>query len=369
VTTLPGEDVGRPLSDPLTGRGPGRALIVSWASFLHGEATAGDVLAMEAAREALNAAGIACDLAWSPVFRPGGRTLQDSPARDYTHLIFTCGPAHGWQVESLHERYRNCHRIAVGVSVIDPADPAVAGFHHVFPRDAPGMPGRLDLAGVVGVGTVPVAAVILAGAQPEYAERGRHSPLTAEIGGWLTTVDCARVSVDTRLAHGDWRSPATAAQVEAVISRADVVVTTRLHGLVLALKNGVPALAIDPVAGGAKVAAQAAAWGWPVLLARSRDAVHNEPVAGHGQLGLDEPLLDRGELDRRWAWCRSAEARAQAGSAPGAQTARQLTADLLSVLKAVPGTAQGSLTTQDALPRGRWIGRRQPGRSDQHDRA
>jgi hypothetical protein len=54
-----------------------------------------------------------------------------------------------------------------------------------------------------------------------------------------------------------------------------------------------------------------------------------------GHLGLDEPVLDRGELDRLWAWCRSAEARARAGAAPGAQTARPLTADLLSALKTV----------------------------------
>jgi Polysaccharide pyruvyl transferase len=54
-----------------------------------------------------------------------------------------------------------------------------------------------------------------------------------------------------------------------VIARADVVVTTRLHGLVLALTQGMPVLAVDPVAGGAKVATQAAAWGWPVLLPRS----------------------------------------------------------------------------------------------------
>ena len=330
-----------------SGPGPDRVLIVSWASFLHGEATAGDVLAMEAAAEALGAAGFTCDLAWSPVFRPGGRTLQDSPPADYTHLVFTCGPVHGWQVERLHQRYRGCHRIAVGVSVIDPADPAVTGFHHVLPRDGPGMPGRLDLAGAVPVPAVPVAAVILAGAQPEYADRGRHSPLTAEIGGWLATVDCARVPVDTRLAHGDWRSPATAAQVEAVISRADVVVTTRLHGLVLALKNGVPALAIDPVAGGAKVAAQAAAWAWPVLLPRSRDAGPDSPVPGHR--GPDKPVLDRGELDRLWAWCRSPAARARAAAAPGAQTARPLTADLLSALDDGARRARGSLARRPSL--------------------
>jgi hypothetical protein len=254
----------------------GRVLIVGWPSFLHGEATAGDVLAMEAARGVLSDAGLGCDLAWSPVFRPGGRTLEDSPPEDYTHLVFACGPVHGWQVEELHDRYHGCYRIAVGVSVIDAADPAVTGFDQVLARDAPGTAGRLDLAAAVPVPEVPV---------------------------------------DTRLAHGDWRSPATAAQVEAVIARADVVVTTRLHGLVLALKQGVPVLAVDPVAGGAKVAAQAAACGWPVLLPRS----------GH-------PVLDRGELDRLWSWCRSAEGRARAGSALRARNTRPLTADLLSVL-------------------------------------
>lgn len=312
-----------------------RVLIVSWASFLHGEATAGDVLAMEAARDALGHAGLACDLAWSPVFRPGERTLQDSPPADYTHLVFTCGPAHGWQVEQLHERYRGCRRIAVGVSVIDPGDPAVTGFDEVLARDAPGRPARRDLAAAVQVPPVPVAAVILAGAQPEYAARGRHRRLSTQIGAWLASLDCARVPVDTRLAHADWRSPATAAQVEAVIRRADVVVTTRLHGLVLALKNGVPALAVDPVAGGAKVAAQAAAWGWPVLLPGSGDPDPTVPDRAE----LDRAELDRAELDRLWAWCRSAEGRARAGSALGAQALRMestqpLTADLLRALGA-----------------------------------
>ena len=297
------------------GPGRGRVLIVGWPSFLHGEATAGDVLAMEAARSVLSHAGFRCDLAWSPVFRPGGRTLEDSPPEDYTHLVFTCGPLHGWQVEQLHDRYQGCYRVAVGVSVIDPADPAVTGFHQVLARDAPGTAGRLDLAAAVRGPAVPVAAVILANAQPEYTVRGRHAPLMEELGEWLATLNCARVVVDTRLACGDWRSPATAAQVEAVIARADVVVTTRLHGLVLALKQGVPVLAVDPVAGGAKVAAQAAAWGWPVLLPRS-----------------GSPVLDQDELDRLWAWCRSAEGRARARSALGAWNTPPLTTDLLSVL-------------------------------------
>jgi polysaccharide pyruvyl transferase WcaK-like protein len=45
------------------------------------------------------------------------------------------------------------------------------------------------------------------------------------------------------------------------------VVTTRLHGLVLALKNGVPAVAVDPVRGGAKICRQAQTLGWPYAYA------------------------------------------------------------------------------------------------------
>jgi polysaccharide pyruvyl transferase WcaK-like protein len=40
----------------------------------------------------------------------------------------------------------------------------------------------------------------------------------------------------------------------------------RLHALVLGLKHGRPVISVDPVAGGAKVTAQARALGWPVVL-------------------------------------------------------------------------------------------------------
>ena len=57
----------------------------------------------------------------------------------------------------------------------------------------------------------------------------------------------AVVAIDTRL-DANRTGLRTPAQVESLIARTDVVVTTRLHGLVLALKNGVPAVAIDTVA-------------------------------------------------------------------------------------------------------------------------
>ncbi len=60
------------------------------------------------------------------------------------------------------------------------------------------------------------------------------------------------VPIDTRLDTNSSRLR-SAAEVESLIARMDLVITTRLHGLVLALKNGVPAVAIDPIPGGFKI--------------------------------------------------------------------------------------------------------------------
>ncbi|MFB4296806.1 polysaccharide pyruvyl transferase family protein [Actinomadura sp. NTSP31] len=294
-----------------------RALVTGWPSFLHGEATAGDVLAMEAVRRALDGAGIGCDLAWSPVFRPGGLDLDRAEPSGYTHLVFACGPLHGAQIEELHARYARCRRVAVGVSVIDPDDPAVTGFDAVLPRDDPRAAPRPDLAALPESARVPVAGVVLAPGQREYGTRRRHDRIQAELTGWLAGRECARLPLDTRLDPRDWRLFSTAAELESALRRLDVVVTTRLHGLVLALKNGVPALAVDPVAGGAKVAAQARAWSWPALVTSGE---RDEP-----------PLLDPAELDRWWRWCLSPEG---AGRVPAGPPSDALLADLLAALRA-----------------------------------
>jgi hypothetical protein len=126
---------------------------------------------------------------------------------------------------------------------------------------------------------------------------------------WLAGRDCAPLLVDTRLDRRDWRSFGTPDQLLSVVGRLDVVVTTRLHGLVTALRCGVPALAVDPVAGGAKVAAQAHAWNWPAVLT------------------ADE--LSDAALDRWWRWCLSEEGRA---AARAREADRTLIDELLTAL-------------------------------------
>jgi hypothetical protein len=249
------------------GGDPRRVLLTGWFSLPDGEATAGDVLAQQHMSAALTRAGIRHDTAWSPGFRPGALSLETADPGGYDTLLFVCGPVHGPQVAALHARFGTCRRLAAGVSVVDPADPAATGFHEIVARDGTAAPARHDLAAGAPAGPLPpVAGVILSHGQGEYGGRRRHEDVNARITGWLAGKDCARVPADTRLAIDDWRLCATAEQFLALVSRFDVVVTTRLHGLVLALRTGTPVIAVDPVAGGAKVSAQGRAVGWPALV-------------------------------------------------------------------------------------------------------
>jgi hypothetical protein len=274
-----------------------RVLVAGWPSFIHGEATAGDVLAMEAVAAELDRAGVQYELAWSPFFRPGELTLEDADPARYSHLVFVCGPLSGPGIEKLHQRFAACRRVAIGVSVIDPADPAAAGFQVILARDSPEELPTGDLAAVPRPPLIPVAAVIYVGEQREYAARGRHETVAQSLTSWLPGCGCALLPLETRLDSRDWRLCSTPAELESILSRVDLVITMRMHGLVLALKHGVPALALDPVASGAKVTAQAEAWHWPAVV-----------PAGPGG------AVDVGALDRWRDWCLSA---------PGRQAARR----------------------------------------------
>ncbi|MGH3913943.1 MAG: polysaccharide pyruvyl transferase family protein [Pseudonocardiaceae bacterium] len=303
-----------------------RILLSGWPSFLHGEATAGDVLSMDRVHHELVGAGLPVEVAWSPVLRPGALALADADPERYTHLVFVCGPAHGTQVGWLHSRFARCHRIAVGVTVIDLADPAVTGFHRVLARDRPGSgPGhnRPDLSSSAPPGRVPVIGVILAPGQREYGQRRRHDMVHERLATWLAERDCTRIPIDTRLDPRDWRHAATPAQLDSLLGRLDAVLTTRLHGLVLPLRLGVPVVAVDPVDGGGKVSAQARAWNWPALVTAE--------------------VLLRGDAELRqwWQWCLSEQGKTTAmqRAAASPDHEEELMSTLLHALAASAGVS------------------------------
>lgn len=297
-----------------------RVLLTGWFTFLHGEATAGDVLALESVRFALERAGIDYEIAWSPVFRPDGLRLEDAAPERYTHLVFVCGPVHGEQVTALHVRYASARRLAVGVTVIDRGDPAYSGFDCVLARDGDLGPPVEDLAALAPRAAspcVPVTGIALATGQGEYGERRRHEVVTGHLTQWIGAKSCAPVTLETRLDSRDWRLCSTAEAFGTLLSRLDVVVTTRLHGLVLALSAGIPVLAVDPVDGGGKVTAQARAWQWPAIVAASHAS-------------------DRKRLDAHWDWCLAAAGRdaAAAAARAGRERAEMMLTDLIADIRA-----------------------------------
>lgn len=253
------------ISPCFVGRHPGRVsavlvLVAGWFSFVHGEATAGDLMAAEAVGCWLEDAGVPYHAAYSPAF-PEGVRLDDVHPDDYSHLVFVCGPAAGAQVEELVQRFSHARRIAVGVSVVDATPDA---WHALIERDS-AHAQRPDLSlALADERLPPVVGLVQANSQPEYPE-ARHDDVHSIIDRALYSRDLAVVRVGTRV---DPRGSEARhfGHVEAALQRFDAVVTTRLHGLVLALRRGTPAVAVDVVPGGGKVSRQAASLGWPATV-------------------------------------------------------------------------------------------------------
>ena len=236
-----------------------RALVTGWFSFEGMGATAGDLVARDLARDWLAAAGFEVDVANAGPFSGGVDWEQADPAR-YSHVVFVCGPAgNGWPLTDLLERFRSCRLVGLNVSMLEALE-TWNPFRVLIERDSP-RAANPDITFASISPPVPVVGVVLVHPQTEYDEP-RHAQAEAAVERLLAGRDIAPVRVDTRL-DVPGNPLRSAAAVESVIRRTDAVVTTRLHGLVTALKLGIPAVAIDPIAGGAKVARQAQTVGWP----------------------------------------------------------------------------------------------------------
>ncbi len=236
-------------------------LVAGWFSFDEVIATVGDELGADVVTGWLADLDIDHDVAWAPYLQRGVDWRDVDPA-GYTHLVFVSGPlADRPLLRELCEAFAGAHRWAVNVSVVE--EPARALFERVWERDAPGL-ARPDLAVQGAVPESPVVAVAFTPVQGEYGERSQAERVRGAIEQWLATraLPWFELNMDV-FVKPHIRRPA---QVEALVRRADIVVSTRLHALVLGLKHGRPVIACDPVAGGAKVTAQAAALGWPLVL-------------------------------------------------------------------------------------------------------
>lgn len=234
--------------------------------------TVGDVESLSWVEDILRQESIPFDVApYSDKFvkaLPGSVPFRSVDPQRYSHLIIVCGPI--WpellvkRGVDLH-RFAHCTRIGVNLTMVEPLE-KWNPFHLLIERDSD-RTARPDVTFLQPTRRVPVVGVCTIARQREYGDRQRHAEALQLIDDLVRDRDLAAVPVDTRWpASRNDMGLSSPEQVISVLARLDVLLTNRLHGLVFALKAGVPALAIDPVAGSDKVTAQARVLGWPAVV-------------------------------------------------------------------------------------------------------
>jgi len=187
----------------------------------------------------------------------------------YSHLLVVCGPC--WK-DLFYRRqeidlawFNHCIRIGINLTMIDPLEDWNP-FDFLIERDSD-RTSRPDLTFLETTPEVPVVGRCLIHKQKEFGERQRIKSAIQRINDLIDRRGLAVIDIDTRwppnLNTAGHKNPA---QIAAIMKRIDVLLTNRLHGLVFAVKSGVPAIAVDSIAGGGKVTAQARAIGWPMVV-------------------------------------------------------------------------------------------------------
>jgi Polysaccharide pyruvyl transferase len=259
-----------------------KTLLAGWFSFEQMGATAGDLLACDIARTWLELAGHSVDVAFDPPFTGGVDWRAVDPSL-YAQVVFVCGPfGNGWPVTDFLARFSACRLFGLNLTMLKPLE-TFNPFELLIERDS-SRASRPEMIFVSDQPKVPVVGVVLVHTQLEYSG-GLHQTAKDAIRRLVDSRPMARVDIDTRL-DVNATGLRNSAEVESLIARMDVIITTRLHGIVLALKNGVPAVAIDPIAGAAKIRRQAETIGWPLCF--NADSLTEEALARAFEFCLTE---------------------------------------------------------------------------------
>jgi hypothetical protein len=263
-----------------------KTLVAGWFSFEDMGASAGDLIARDLACDWLKHAGHIYDIAVVPPFT-GGVDWRTVNPQDYSHVVFVCGPfGNGKPITDFLNYFSNCHLVGLNLTMLESLE-SWNPFELLWERDS-NVISRPDITFLSTRPHVPVVGLVLIDTQPEYKRRNSLHNANEALRRLISLRKVAIVPIDTRL-DVNKTGLRTAAEVESIIAHMDLVLTTRLHGIVLSLKNGVPVLAIDSVIGGGKVKRQADTIGWPCIF----------PV---------EEITDE-KLQKAFEYCLTAEAR------------------------------------------------------------
>jgi hypothetical protein len=253
-------------------------ILVSWYGSIAGHGTVGDLLAVQAVVEGLIQAGfnVAHLSATSQEgLPPSDLTLDSVDPAAFDVLIFVCGPIirdHP-TLDTLVGKFDSCTRLAVSVSLMArDAENFSQPFDFVLAREGsePRFADVAILAPTVGQGArrsrgrAIRIGLALRGPQGEYGQCLDAQVLTlaqdaADELGLSAPVEV--FEIEHHLARGG----RSAAEIGACYEDADLIITSRFHGGVLALRHEIPFIAIDQIEGGAKVSSLLGDIGWPYV--------------------------------------------------------------------------------------------------------
>ncbi len=253
-----------------------RRVLVTWyGSFGHG--TIGDLRSMESVVTHLHALGHqvshATDL---DVEIPGCRRVNWRTVDPvlFDCVVFVCGPIIRSHIQSsrLFSRFSSSCIAGVGVSLFSPDHLNYYNpFQAVFARQG----ADKDYGDVAIVAPKPLKTkrlqrkrnprigIVLRGKQAEYGEErclwAETETLVLRTAWAVTNNMQAEIrAIENHLVH----STGSPDEIEQHYAECDLILTSRFHGAIEALRSGVPFIAIDQIKGGAKVMPLLSRLGW-----------------------------------------------------------------------------------------------------------
>lgn len=265
-------------------------ILVAWYGSFDRNGTLGDYLAVKALTGFLDSEGFQFECA-SSRFHEGlrGKTvrLENVDPGKYDTLVFCCGPVmkSNRKLVALVDAFSHAYKIGVGISLF-PED----HFNHYNPFDyalsrESTENDQEDIAIIAPESVCPeitgkralTVGLVLRSKQGEYGAEncksdeanellrnlardltGRNASLLARIfnpGSRTGRI----VEIDNHL--GSCRGAPE--EIECRYRQCDLVLTTRFHGAITALRNGIPFVAVDQIRGGAKVKKLLSRTGYP----------------------------------------------------------------------------------------------------------
>lgn len=225
--------------------------LCGWFSLEKGQATSGDIFCLNRVIAWLKEWGIQFEVIYSK--KSGGPGYASYNSKNFSSQIFVCGPIDGkYNIQTELFEWFEGKWYFWSNSVVDVYNRMDAtntlcrdGLVTTYP----------DFSFLFSVPDRPFILTIFRGAQKEYGlSNCFHDTVSNIVNEFLQSHEYFYENLSTELDCSWHDMLRKSIAIEKFISCADIVITTRLHGLVHTLRSGRMAIAIDQIKGGAKVA-------------------------------------------------------------------------------------------------------------------